>query len=175
MKIINKSRWNTSDLKKLSRAVLKHYGYDAPRLFKIVTGKSTNWRKADSQCCSGRASLGGSRVRMMVPKSTTIEKVPVVFPVKDYARVLIHEVGHNAGLVHKEMVECRSIEVPEEILEMTVRPKEKKVKPKRDLKQERYQKTLKKVGEYETKLKRTKTLLKKWKRKRKYYEKGMEN
>jgi hypothetical protein len=46
-------------------------------------------------------------------------------------------------------------------------------KPPRDLRKERYEKTLFKIKELESKVKRYQNLLKRWKKKQKYYEKKL--
>lgn len=90
--------------------------------------------------------------------------------VDNFGQILIHELGHNRGLRHKDMrVDYHNFDVGY-LKGMTIRRKLAKPKHIRNLVQERYEKSLAKVREFETKKKRTDNLLKKWKKKVKYYQ-----
>lgn len=180
MKVVNNSNWNTDDLKKLINAVLKFSGQDAPRILTIKTGKHNHGT-------NGRASIGGSWVDMWVPKTMISKKgvgldgkfhtlcdEEIRFPVEEFSKVFIHEVGHNEGLRHKDMLPWEHIKIPTSIREMVIRSKPKpKPKIKRNLREVRYEHALKMLKKNQTKLKRTKTQINKWAKKVKYYEKTM--
>lgn len=90
------------------------------------------------------------------------------------SQVFIHELGHNRGLRHDEMVSSFNMDCSW-TNEFQIRTNEKKPKPKRNLKQERYEHSQKKVKQLTTKLKRNQTLLKKWKKKVRYYERNIKS
>ena len=176
MKIINKTKWKNKDLRKLCRAVIKNTGSHKNHIIYILTTKK-RWRDY-----SGRASINGSWIQMFVPK--TIDKnfvkgndgqyrqklTNTIFDVKRFAQILEHEIHHNLGLSnHKDMLSSGDLNV-DYVKDFRVNIQEEEPKPKRDLKKERYEKALKKVKEYESKLKRYNNLLKKWKKKVRYYE-----
>jgi len=126
--------------------------------------------------CTGLGSYNWSWVRVRVPTkwlvagSNGIEYSGEFNPV-EFSHVLQHELDHNRGLRHSEMVACRTIDC-NWAKAFEVKRKQDKPKPVRDLKKERHEHALKKVKEFETKKRRTETLLKKWKRKVRYYEKA---
>lgn len=188
MKIVNKTNWNTKDLRKLCSRVLKKCGASPNTRIYIKTSR---------RLYSGRAGVGVNWIHMFVPTTTQIrvntiysetkktigtdgkeypaierfDKIqePRTFDVKIFAQVLEHEIGHNLGLrSHRDMVSHASLNV-DYVKDLVIRPKEGKKKV-RDLKAERYKKALAKVKELKTKLKRNQTLLKKWQKKVKYYE-----
>lgn len=183
MKVKNKSRWNTGDLIKLTKAVIKWSGLPAPRILEIMTSRSGWVNTFEKPDCGGCASYGGSWVRMKVPSviqrhqaigsdghSRNINEV-IEFPSGEYAQTLFHEIGHNTNLRHREMVKSNKIEIPDEIATMIVRQMSDKPKPERNIRQERYNNALDKVREYEKRMKMATTKLKKWQSKVKYYEK----
>lgn len=196
IKIENHTDWDTKQLKKLTLEVCKKAGAKEWTYIYVYTGKGRG-------CCHGRATLNGNRIWMYVPPLESrkwkpiyhpIEKVVVngkpepkflrfdknnfeknKFPVKDYAQVLEHEIGHNLGLRHKEMMRVGNIDVAY-VEGFAVEPKKKrpKSKPNRDLIQERADNAKKQLKKWELKLKRSKTFYKKWADKVKYYEKKLE-
>lgn len=155
--IKNNTNYRTCDLRKLFIECMKREGVNQCNL---------SVEKSKRHYVHGKARLNSIRVAMYLPKGSEKHKNSI-------ARVFIHELGHNLGLRHKEMlpiwdIDCSWAEG------FDLRTKEIKPKKQRDLVKERYEKTMGKVKEYETKLKRNKTLLKKWNKKLKYYEKKMD-
>jgi len=96
------------------------------------------------------------------------------------ARTFVHELYHCYGYGHEEMKSKRKkIKVENTYnyswlskypVQMKV-AKPKKLKPKKDLQLIRYEKVLGKVKEYTSKIKRYQNILRKYKAKKKYYEK----
>jgi hypothetical protein len=179
MKIVNETKWATGDLKALTLAVLKHSGQSAPRMLIVRTSKGY---------VHGRAPLNSRHnVKMFIPRTMKTTKVmgsdgrsfqtaevQREFPVESYAQVLIHEVGHNDGLNHKEMASIGKIPIPEAILAMKVEPKASKPKPRVDYVAKRRLHALVMLRWYEGRLKRTEQAVKRWARKVKYYQRKQE-
>ena len=175
MKIRNHSRWRTRDLKKLTTAVAKYAGLSLPHRLFVRHGRNLGCDNV-----SGYATYDHSHVCMTVPFLTHSEyyDIPdriltrdVVFPVERYAQVLIHELGHNHGLKHREMMRSSMIEIPESILKLSVNASA--VKPRRsvdDRKRERHVHALKMLKSWSSRLKRAETLVRKWRKKVRYYE-----
>ena len=96
----------------------------------------------------------------------------------ELARVYIHEVGHNLNLRHKEMMKWWLI--PIDFLEegevdfkpIVLKPKKEVVK--KSVVEIREEKARKKLAEWEKKMNRAKTFVKKYKQKVKYYDKKKE-
>lgn len=101
-------------------------------------------------------------------------KTPYV-SARECAQVYIHEVGHNQGLRHKDMMDHERIDVswwPDEALPL----KPAAVKPPRDLPAERARKleyAQERVKATETRIKRLTTCLRKWRRKVAYYQRQL--
>ena len=157
MKIINRTKWNTKDLKSLSNLVIKKVGSET-RLIYILPSRNFH----------GKGRLFGNIVWIYVPTRMNVlgsdgRNTQNEFDVKIFSQILEHEAEHNLGLNHKEMGNCYQKNV-DYTLGFIVRPKEIKEKPKRNLKEERYKKALMKRKEIESKLKRYKISLKNGKR-----------
>lgn len=190
MKLINKTKWDTKDLRKLCNAVIKHTGSHKNHIIEIVTKKV----KGYSSGYSGVARLNGDWICMRIPATVGVEKVPKTskaigdngkqifklvgfenkimprkFNVDYFAKVLEHEIGHNLGLTHDVMIPHLKLNT-DYVKDFKVNPKEIKQKPKRDLKQERFDHAKIKVKELQSKIKRNQNLLKKWQKRVKYYE-----
>jgi hypothetical protein len=92
---------------------------------------------------------------------------------RDIASVIMHELMHCQGHNHWKINKLEKKYDYSFVDTFDFIPKlmNTKIVAKRDLKKERYEKAIKMVKVYQTKLKRDTTLLKKWQRKVKYYEK----
>jgi uncharacterized CHY-type Zn-finger protein len=178
VKFTNNSKWDGRDLLRLSKAVLKWSGQKLPQ--KLIV-KVTRWGQYAGLAIIPRhpeLQFVYRWVEMKVPNphkqgyagsngKTVYQDVP--FDVGRYAQILIHEVGHNEGLRHNEMCSSTTITIPDHILNMRVREKCVKEKPPRDIVAERRIHAQKMLRTYEGKLKRTETLVKKWRKKVRYY------
>jgi len=171
MKIKNETKWDTRDLRKLFKMVAKHEGYEPHTIEVTPRGRG-----------GGRGGLGYGWIRISIPHKYYMqgsdgrwEKMELQElsgeKIKRIAKVLIHEIGHNRGLNHREMDSFSNIDVSFIPDDFVIRRKREKKKPKVDIKQKRYQHVLELIKKNERKLKATKTRLKKLYQKKKYYEK----
>lgn len=180
MEIINKTGWDTLDLKKvLTRALDEDdkiegkYKYRSSLTVAISYSKGhPSWvvehcKKGGRELparelYSGSAWVGGSRMKLRVPR----EK----FNVERFARVFIHEMSHIRGFRSHRAIGT----VKDEDLKWTrgysVKEKEIKVKPKVDLQLKRYEHVLVMLKAKKSQLKRLQNQIKKWNQKKKYYE-----
>jgi hypothetical protein len=181
MKLINKTKWNTADLKKLCMAVIKHKGSHKNHQITVKTGK---YRYSNSDRIGGLARLFGTTISMKVPLTTkpnntgmvgndgkTIyEQIPNALDVGDFAKILDHEIDHNLGLRHKVMQNWRKLDVGY-LNGFKVGIQEVKEKPKIDLLAKRHLNAILKIKKLESEIKRKQNLLKKWEKKDNYYNK----
>lgn len=182
MRLVNKTDWNTDDLRRLSFAVIKHYGSHKKHEITV---------KANKKRYSGRAWLNSTRIIMKVPPTTkriirkdadgnvvwrtvhrkhylprnrpVFDRQPREFDVHDYADVLYHEISHNFGLKHKDGLGCHSKPIPGfNYAAFSVRTKEPRPTPDKRSKLARATTMLKRAL---TREKRAVTLRKKWEKK----------
>ena len=174
MKVVNKTKWNTADLKKIF--------VEAKRLYKKDTGETHGRKKlvieviyCTSRPYSGIAYIGGTclhswDMKLRLPRETEDKKLDC----NTVAWIFTHEYEHILGYRHPQMGKIRwDDSMFDWAKNYTVGLEPIKEKPKRDLKNERYLKACKKVEEKIRKLKRLKNELKKWDAKKKYYEKNL--
>lgn len=156
LKIKNETDYETRDLRKIFLECMKREGVQRCNL-------TVRYSRCD--LVHGSAYYNSTRVNMFLPK-----KNPNIIGT---AQVFIHELGHNRGLKHREMVELSKIDcswimgfkIDKKI------PKDLKKIPK-DLKKERHEHAKKKLKQLTSRLKLMQTLIKKWQRKVRYYEKS---
>lgn len=180
MKIINKTNWDTLDLKKVLTKVLDEddkvegrYKYRNYLEVTISYSKGypgwviSHYKKKGKELparevYSGSAWVGGTGMGLRVPRGK--------FDVKRFARIFIHEMSHIRGISSHRAIGV----VEDEDLGWTkgysVRQKEAKVKPKPDLQMRRYEHVLEMLKAKKSQLKRLQNQIKKWNQKRKYYE-----
>lgn len=137
---------------------MKEVGVENNRTIQIV---HNTW---SSSHVSGLATINGRWIKMRVPKEE--------FNTQLFASILTHELHHNLGLRHNEMCEDKSCEWAKEYKVNKKVPKEPK--PKEPITKVRYNHAVQKLKEKEQLLKRTQTLVNKWKKKVRYYEKMRE-
>lgn len=164
MQIKNTSHWNSEELRMLVRRCVKESGIDPKSIRTIIV--ETGRRKYGMIGYSGCAQRFYRYVKMRVPKTTT----PITFDKEQFCQVLMHELDHLRGLDHNEMISIGEIDVSWHE-EYKISAKQPKPKVKRDLKNERYEHTLKLIKRNERKFKATQTRLKTLYKRRHYYEK----
>jgi len=180
MKLINKTNWNTRDLRKFVNLVTKHEGFK-PRTIEFIT-RNSNVR--------GRAVVNGSWIRLNTFSNgresiladngvavnrdcDTIEGMRLLH----LAGTLSHEIAHNRGLRHNTM-NCNRFH-NESVLQsdygflnnIVIRKQVQEEKPKMDKVLQRKLNAIKRVEELTKTIKRKTNALKKWQRKVKYYQK----
>lgn len=159
MKIKNRTNYDTQYLRRLFIACEKHEG--------------TNHRYREVEVLnkrgggvSGRAWVNSRYVNMYLP----IGRGPGFKPKShSVARVYIHEVSHNLGLRHKDMASISSIDVSW-LADEPIPKKPKPPKPKPNVVEVRAIRAQAKLDEWQKKLIRAKTFVKKYQRKVRYYQ-----
>lgn len=107
MKIENRTKWNTSDLRKLVRTVVKEIGpdeYSSPKSLEIKHSNNP-YRHEDS--VTGCAWRFSREIIIRVPNTDRAKE----FPVMIFCQVLIHELQHLMGLNHREMGSYKEFDV----------------------------------------------------------------
>jgi len=185
MKIINRTKWDTLDLKKiLTKALheeekiegrLSNKGYLEVEI--ISAGK---WNKKFIEyfksknrdipevrkAYSGYAYINGDYMKLRLP-DTNIDTDKL-------AKLFIHELKHIRGFRHKDMIsyiEYNTNWAKDYIINLKAKIK----KPKEDLQIKRYKHVLEMYTKKVNQLKRLKNQIKKWESKKKYYEKVLAN
>lgn len=188
MKIINNTKWDTKDLRKLMMLILKKEGWadKGKELDVTINGRSRVW-------VGGRAYLGMVRtassfgdfrydVTMKIPTVkcyTELKKDNLdadIDLVKSYTRVFIHECGHAFDEIrHEEMVESRTIDVGyTEGMSIGIEPVKMKAVPTKEMViSKKKAKCESMLLQHQRKLDREKKLVKKWNRKVNYYDKQL--
>jgi len=180
MKIINKTNWDTLDLKKVLTKALDEddkvegrYEYRSYLEVTISYSKGypswviRHYQKENREIpirerYSGSAWVNGTRMTLRVPR----EK----FDVKRFARIFIHEMSHIRGIRSHRVIGVVKDEDLKWTKDYSVRQEETKVKPKTDLQVRRYEHVLEMLKAKKSQLKRLQNQIKKWNQKRKYYE-----
>jgi hypothetical protein len=103
LEIKNYSSYNTSDLKKLAKLVLEHEGVWPPpeRGFYSLVFKNgrTNYSR-------GEARFHQPYITMWMPSRKSLNGNGKLSEnqIKTFIQVFMHEIGHNRGLKHREMM-----------------------------------------------------------------------
>lgn len=172
MKIINHTKWNTSDLRNLFARciweVKKIEGRGKNIGIKIELKNNNAW----DERINGRAYIGW--YKMMIKIGVKVDLTDIKRQ-KELALLFIHEYYHNLGCrsqdgknYENDWTERYDVSF---VKDYQIRLAEVKAKVKVDLQMERYQKVLRYVKIYQSKAKRVQNLLKKWRQKKRRYEK----
>jgi len=171
MKIINHTKWNTSDLRNLFAQCIweikKVEGRGKNIGIKIELKNNNVWKDN----INGRAYVGW--YKMMIKIGIDIDLTDIEKQ-KELAQIFIHEYYHNLGMRSQDYRGYKNDWTKRYdvsfVKDYQIRLAEVKTKPKRDIQMERYQKVLGYIKEYQSKVKRTQNLLRKWKQKQRRYE-----
>jgi len=166
MKVVNKTKWNTMDLRKIFCRCLKEDEKAEGKLYqkkRLIVHVHT---ARQDRYCSGRASYNGTWIQMNILKNMNERSV------ENICYVFLHELQHTRGYHHGQfsgvvLRDMAKVIAPGYVL--TEKINIKKEKP--DVQQIRYNRAVTNFGKAETRLKRAKTIYKKWAQKVKYYEK----
>lgn len=161
MEIYNETNYSTRYLRKLFIACEKYEGSDHKT--RIVQIKRAKCR------VSGYAWYNSNELVLRLPKRDSRDDGGEVMAHK-VAQIYIHELGHNHNLRHKEMSKWWEWPIsfwPQEPLPFKQMKEEK---PKKSVTEIREAKAIKKLEEWEKKMKKAKTFVQKYKKKVKYYE-----
>ena len=169
LKLINKTSWDTRDLRRLVLKCLEHRGWDKNREHR------TEIVSARRPFVSGWAYYNRPFVRMKVPngRSYSYDRSEVFdcFNTKSFVKVLLHEIDHNLGLHHKEMADSDKLPLPSFAESFIVHKEELKVaspNPK-EVPRKRYERIILKIDDKQRKIKRLQNALKKLVAQKKYY------
>jgi hypothetical protein len=165
MKIINKTKYDTKDLRKVFTETLKRnekFEGKLPQKKKLIVYVKSS---RGSNHVSGRAPYNGYWIKIFLPKENpSLEQIAAVFD---------HEVYHLRGYHHNAIGRFLKPNYKEEFAWAACYPikdKQEKKKVKNNLKEQRYQKVLAKIEEKQKAIKRLQNQLKKYILKKKYYE-----
>lgn len=164
MKINNKTKYETRALRNLFKKCVKELGLKKPRTIDVVTSKYRYCKGI-----GGLATIGGSYIKMKLPKLSETEKIDV----QRLARVFIHECHHNMGMIHKEMTSSDKLNVDfVSGLEIPIIVKNKLENENDDDKiLEKYNLIKKRLKKHKTRQKRINNIVKKLDKSIAYYEK----
>ena len=174
MKITNKTQYDGRYLRRLflecERHIFTTYLRHSESKYRVVTVKYHTHKNNHS--VGGFAFYNSQTLTITLPRPRKELTLPMFVRSQRVAQVYLHEVGHNLGLRHKQMIPSSNIKVawlPEE----TVPLKTVKEKPKQNIVEARAVKAQKKLEEWQGKVRRANKLVKKYQRKVRYYEKKM--
>jgi hypothetical protein len=198
MKIENKTNWNTKELRKLFSIVCKNEGF-TPEKVEVIFSKRDYTQEIHN--VSGYGGLGYGWVKMLLPNKKSIvvrnngesKVIKETYKtlegkiIKRVAQVFAHEIGHNLGLRHKEMIDSYIINV-DYINGMIIHRTKKN---KKDIIINRYKNTIKNIDKWKSKIEmgkieiedhkleiegikneieRANKFVNKWEKKKNYYE-----
>jgi hypothetical protein len=163
MKIDNQTVYSTRHLRKIFIACEKNEGTNHKfRNVKVIYGRSARVR--------GYAWYNSNSVVMKLPKPKEVKDIGWIHAtIHNLARVYIHEVGHNLNLHHAEMMNWWDMDI-DFLEEGEVQTQ----KPKKSAAEKNEEKARLKLDEWTKKMKRAENLVKKYKKKVKYYDKKKE-
>lgn len=169
MKVKNETEWLTRDLKRVLCEALRRNSK--------IEGPLKKWQKkgliveivySRKGYYSGNAQYNGCWMKLRIPKDK-IKK-------SDFVSLFIHELDHTRGFHHNQIAGGRYLRTEsypwvEDNTKFPIRKKEIIPKEKPDLQIKRYKHVLEIIKQKERIIKRLSNSLKKWRKKRKYYEK----
>lgn len=166
MRIVNKTKYDTRDLRKLFCEALRRNEKIEGKL--LCKHRLDVWVVYSREDVSGQGRYSGGWIKIRLPHSN-LNPVHIAY-------VFEHEVQHNRGFRHNRydptLSYCWTKDLSrwEWAKDYQIREKQPRVKPKQDLQLKRYAHTKEMVEKKEKQLKRLQKQLKKWKQKERYYE-----
>lgn len=198
MKIVNETKWQTSDLKKLCTYCVRQWHSSLSnwqkRNLQIHFQPSRRyhfgrlrWEKVDGEWKKkvqhkrkrtyGRAYIGGTRMLMFIPnpENTKDGKLDVL----TLGWIIMHEMTHIVGQRHKDIKGSiwatwnfnKNDSMTKVFEQFEISPKEPPTsKPRPDVRQVRYERAKENLKRSVSKFRRYQNLVKKWQAKVRYYE-----
>jgi len=169
MRIQNLTHWNTTDLRKIFTRAMQEVDKtekNPKRRLQVLFAYAHQLRGI-----SGRANYWGT-IRINIPKDTDFEDIDrKIRLVHVSAHEYVHIVSGNNYIDRRDYRNDWTARLNYDwVKDYEIRKKEITEKPKIDIQKIRYERAMKNYHQAETRLKRAKTLLNKWKKKMKYYE-----
>jgi len=168
MKIINKTAYQTKVIRTVLSWTLKKQGLLGKNLVvEVGTSHRSSKTFIGGYAYYGRGDFSHRNfIYLKFPKEIVITK--------NVVDTFSHELAHTRGIHHSDLLEPNTnADEFMDVLPLTI-PK-KACPVRKDPKQLRYENAISKVKAYQTKLKRTNSILKKWQKKVSYYKnKGVE-
>lgn len=171
MKIENKTKWNTKQLRAfLSRVAFEELDAKQRKGLQVQIVYNRAGRKADY--VSGHAYLRSNLMQINIG-AHKVDKI-------DLAHTIAHEMAHTRGMTHAQMKgrpdyervgNWRELYAWAE--ELPLEESQSKARPKQDVQSVRYRRVLEGIARWETKHKRAVNALKKLRKQRKYYENAL--
>jgi len=159
MKISNRTQFDTAILRMFFKEAIIENGLEPEGYYVEIN-------HARGEYITGWGYYHRKVIQINIPKEIDLTKL---INVRKLAQVTIHELDHNRGLKHKEMLPWNKLNV-EWAAKYIIETEEPKVKPRQDKSAKREENARKKVDEYKKKIKRYQNLLKKWNKKVAYYD-----
>lgn len=169
MKLFNETHWQTKQLRAIIARVAETELTPEQRKrlkVRIVYARRHGWS-------TGCAAYGGSWIRVRV-QFDSVNK-------SDFAMVCAHEMAHTRGMTHRQMgsqpAYLRMPRTAELYAWACDMPVERRLAVKRstdEQRNDRHSHVIRMVAKWARKAKTAKTMLKKWERKQKYYERKEE-
>jgi len=180
MKILNSTRWDTKDIEKLFKRIVREVDrVEKPCMpfrrrakFYVLTIENRH----NGFAMNGHARLGGYSMYLKLGTEKSKGLNEMDFETKQkLARMIIHEYWHNLGytLQDKNNYKCDTSDNcnVDYIKEYPIRLKSIMKEPKIDIKLQRYQRAIQNLTKAETRYKRAKTLFQKWSKQVNRYQK----
>ncbi len=169
MRMVNETQYDGRALRMFLYAACKAEGMDTNRTIHVKYARANARTIGWGRYPSGLLSNDGRFIRLLLPRDGN-------FDPHYWGRVMAHELAHNRGVRHREMLGGCIIPTPEECptpwAEGIVVPhNDPKAKPKADPVVTRADRAAANLARAEARLKRAKALHRKWAAKVAYYEK----
>jgi hypothetical protein len=184
MVIKNSTPWRTDDLKALFRRCIKEVErIEKPNYPFHKKNKHFKLDILNGNCFRGRATVSGYWIMIKIPRNinwdSPVDWIKATNGKEALAKLIIHEYYHTIGFVYQDKNHYKHDTTKRfEVSwanDYQIRQKEIAKKEPTDIKMVRYQKAILNLRRAETRLKRAKTIYKKWQSKVNYYGKVYNN
>lgn len=166
MKLIvdNRTDYTAKSIKAFYKPIAEHEGLAGEDLFI----RAVNQYRGGAKYNHSKAKYGCYWVELAIWRPEDLHEDRK----KKLIQIAMHEFAHCRGLHHKDMGDCYSFETSWFPKDLNLEVKQASNPLPKDIKKERYENAKKHLKEAEAKVKRWGNVIKKWKKKVKYYEKS---